>query len=374
MTIKDRATQSCVFSNFSNQSANLTHENLTPTTIAGPDVLSSRIVSNLDAAVDPTKFFTPEENQELYRQMLIEEAIKTPRLKRPKITFFQKKKQRSIHNYAYYAMSESAETPKRDVSLKTLGNLESRYGDSDSDASSSPLVNGNDFLSLARLVSPIRQRRVVINRLRRRNSLVRRAIANRKRARVNNMIAKRRKFHCNLLSPSNANTTMPLIVNSPVINVNLTNQNMSKSIDSFHTKPSKTPKSTSVRLLRSKNFENLARYRDENHNIQDLKCESPYSSVSTHLSSTEQVTVVQSLPTEMNKVTLLSEDSLLRVNKTDSSCFIPQDIENSEKWPSINESFIPDTNGSGVRCTLKKTTNKLWKRKWKFWRTSVNSI
>lgn len=387
MMKKDQAAQVYIFSNTLDKSAKLIHEyeNLTPTEIVRRDMLPSRIMTEICTAGSSMNFFTPEENQEIYKQILIDEAKKTPRQAKhsSRVTFFQKKKLCSRCNRAYYtAMPVFDETPKRDILLKTFRNLESKCVKAESNLS--PLVCENVSINRACILSPVKQRRVVVSKLRKRNSIVRRTISNRKRIRANNTVAKRRKLHAYFQSPSSMSTTMPPIVNTPEFTdreyANSVNV-MSKSIDGLYTKTF-TPAFAPMKLLRSKNFENLTRY-DENQNIQDLR-NSRFlnSSISTQFSSSEQITKAQSpLVTEISGVALLPENTPLHLIKSNSIRAAAKDLnvsgEISRQLSNTYKQFTPGTSNLDAKNNydkLRKLKDKSWKKKWKFWQTPINTI
>lgn len=384
MVKKNQAAQVHLFSNTLDKSAKnkLMHEceNLTSTEIVQCHMLPNRIMAEICMAGNSTNFFTPEENQEICKRMLIDEAKKTPRQTKhsSKVTFFQKKKLCSRCNRAYYAtMPVFDETPKRDVLLKTFRNLESRCVRTDL----SPLIGGDVSINRACILSPIKQRRVVVNKIRKRNSIVRRTILNRKLVRASNTVAKRSKPHSYLQSLPSMSTTMPSIVNTPDVDMNSVNQKMSKSIDFFHTKilkPAFTPM-RSEGLLRSRNFENLTRY-DENQNVQDLRnLGFLNSSMSTQFSSSEQITKTQSpLVTEISGVMLLSENSPLHFIKSNSIRIAIKGLNlSSGQLANTYRQFAPETSNLTARNNrnkLKKPKDSAWKNKWKFWRTPINIV
>lgn len=381
MMKKDQGAQACVFSNALNKS-NLMHgyENLTPTEIVRRDMVPSRIMAEVCTTDDSTNFFTPEENQDMYKQILIDEAKKTPRQTKhlARVTFFQKKKLCSRCNHEYYTtMPVFDETPKRDILLKTFRNLESRCVKVESNLS--PLVDGNVSINRAYMLSPVKQRRVVVSKICKRNSIVRRTIAKRKRIRASNTLAKRHRSHAYLQSPPSMSTTMPPIVNTP--DANSVNEKMSKSIDGLHATILK-PEFAPTKLLRSKNFENLTRY-DENQNIQDLRNSGFFnSSVITQFSNSEQITKAQSpLMTEISGVMLLSENSPLHLIQSNAVRPVAKDLnvsvgETSGQLTNTYEQFVPETSNSSANIynEFKKPKDKPLKKKWKFWQTPIKTV
>lgn len=383
MAKKDQATQAYIFSNTLDKSARLMHgyENLTPTEITRRDMLPNRIMAEICTAGDSTNFFTPEENQEIYKRMLIDEAKKTPRQTKysSRVTFFQKRKLCSRCNNAYYTgiVPVFDETPKRDILLKTFRNLESRC-EVMAERDLSPLVGENVSFDRACMLSPVKQRRVIVNKIRRRNSIVRRTILNRKHIRASNTIAKRRRLHACLQSPPSMNITMPPIVNTPNCVDTNSNEKMSKSIDDLHTKIIK-PAFAPIRLLRSKNFENLTRY-DENQNLQDLRNGSLNLSISTQFSSNEQIIKAQSpLVTEISGVMLLSENSplhLIKSNPIRAATYGLNVSGETSGLPNSYKRFVSETSNSDAinLNKLRKPKDRSWKKKWKFWQAPINSI
>lgn len=360
MMKKDRTTRPYILNNTLSESTNLTRDckNVTPIEVAQRNAPPNGIMTEIHTADDPTSFYTPEENQDLFKQMLINEAKKTPKQKAKhlsRVMFFRKKRSCGHCSYTYYAamQPESDETPKRDVSLKTLGNLESRGVTAD--CYSSPLVSGSASINLARMISPVKEQRVIVSKLRRRNSIVRRAILNRKRLHASNTITKRRRLRSasNLSSPSSITATTP-VVSTSITNANSVNvkRRMSNSFDGVHTKILKTA-SSPIKLLRSKNFENLARYQDENQNVQYSGSGSTNLNLSAKYSSAEQISIVQSpLLIEMSGVTLLSGNSPLHF---------------------VNASKTSGTSAKS-RNIFKRSKNGARKKKWKFWQTSINTV
>lgn len=380
MMKKDQAAQAYIFSNALNKSAKLVHgyENLTPTEIVRRDMLPSRLKTEICTADNSMNFFTPEENQQMYKRMLIDEVKKTPRQMKhtSRVTFFQKQKLCNRCNRTYYtAMPVFDETPKRDIFLKTFRNLESRCVKAESNLS--PLICENVSINRPYTLSPVKQKRVVVSKIRKRNSIVRRTISNRKRIRANNTVAKRRRPRAYLQSPPSMSTTMPPIVDMP--DTNIVNEKMSKSIDDLHTKLLK-PIFSPMKLLRSKNFENLTRY-DENQNIQDLKSSGFLnSSISTYFSSGELITKTQSpRVTEISGITLLSENSPLHLIKPNSICIAANGLnmtgETSGQLANVYKQFAPETSNSEVNNNYNKLRKSIsWKKKWKFWHTPLNTI
>ncbi|KAL0116688.1 hypothetical protein PUN28_009956 [Cardiocondyla obscurior] len=373
MVKKNQAAEIHTYSNSLIKSVKHEYENLTPTEIVRRDVLPRRILNRICTA-ESSNFFTPEENQEMYKQILIDEAKKTPRQTKymPRVTFFQKKKLCNRCNRSYYAaLSMFNETPKRDVLLKTFQNLDSRCVKVESDLSPHNL-DENVSVNRACTLNPVKQRRIVVNKIRKRNIIVRRTISNRKCIRANNRIAKRCRSHTFLQSPSSMSTTMPSIVNTP--DANSINE-MSQSTDGIH----ETLKSTftSTKLLRSKNFENLTRY-DENHNIQNLKNLKPFNSnISIQFSSSEQLKAQSPLMTEISGVMLLSENSPLDFIKPNSNSIASRNFnafgETSSQRANTCKQFTSNNNLNERVNTLRKLKDKSWKKKWKFWQT-MNSV
>ncbi|XP_011685321.1 PREDICTED: protein diaphanous isoform X2 [Wasmannia auropunctata] len=379
MMKKDQATQAYIFNKALNKSTKLMHENLTPTEIVRHNVLPNRIVAEIRTAGNSTSYLTPEENQEMYKRMLIDEAKKTPRQTKysSRVTFFQKKKLCSRCNRVYYtAMPVLDETPKRDILLKTFRNLESRCVRTD-EWDSSPLVGQEDSVNRACILSPVKQRRVVVSKIRKRNSIVRRTISNRKRIRAGNTPAKCRSQRAYLQSPPSMSTTMPPIADAPA--VDSVNENMSKSIDGLYTKILK-PAFTSMKLLRSKNFENLTRY-DENQNVLVLKNSGlSNSSVSTQFSSSEQIIKTQSpLMTEISGVMLLSENSPMHLIEPNSIRVAAKGVNASApsgQRANAYKQFALETGNPDAKSNnkLRKLKDGSWKKKWKFWQTPINTI
>lgn len=361
MAKKERATQRYTLrDNLCENSAKLKHEsvNVTPHAgIARRDIF--RRIAEVRTPGDSVSYFTPEENQELYKQMLIDEAKKTPKLTKhmSRITYFQKRRQCSRCSRAYFTTLpvDDDETPKRNVLLETFANLESTADKTDSDI----CVDENVLLlNEARMLSPVKQKRVVVSKIRKRNSIVRRAISNRRRMRAN---LRRRRSHTRMQSPPNMSSSMPPIVNWSASSTNIADVGLSKSTDNIFTKPSKRA-STPIKLLRSRNYENLTWFKDENLNIQYKKGKSFNSSTSI----------------EMSGVALLSESSQasLHAVKSNNSTITTKSLSTSseeacEKFTSTQERSFLEASILSKRSNynqFKTSRRKSRKKNWKFWR------
>ncbi|XP_076246130.1 uncharacterized protein LOC143186361 [Calliopsis andreniformis] len=118
-------------------------------------------------------------------------------------------------------------------------------------------------------------KRVIVSKRHKRNSIVRRTIRNRKlkHSRSNCRRKSRRKFGY-LGSPPTSSTSLPDRPSdgSPFSRtpVNVRNR-ISRSMDSFATRVGKTL-SSPLRLIRTKNFDNIARWKDENQNDVSVRC------------------------------------------------------------------------------------------------------
>lgn len=372
MAKKEQATQRYIFSNnLHNNFAKSKHErvNVTPNGIVTRrDSLRNWMTARLRTTADDlTSYFTPEENQELYKQMLIDEVKRTPKQTRhvSRITYFQKKRQCSNCNRVYFTALpiNDDETPRRNVSVKTSGNLESRYVVDADDYYSSPRTGENTlFFNETCIISPVKQKRVIVSKIRRRNSIVRRAILNRKRIRTYNVNAKRRKFCAYVRSPPelrSTSTTLPPVVNRPVLDTCSVSVRRSKSVDSLYAKIVKRA-STPLKLLRSKNYENLTRCKDENSNVRN-KSKSLNSSLY-----------------DMSGIKLLSGSSLSHV-ANHSTFTVAKDLSVSSAETSImlvntHQPSVSRTSDSTIKKNSCNKSNilkhKSWKRSWRFWRKS----
>lgn len=364
MAKKNQVGQRHIFDSNLYKSVKLKYEreNLTPNGIAMRRDSLRNWMTELCAAEN---YYTPEDNQDLYKQMLIDEVKKTPKQIKhvSRITYFEKKRRCSNCNRTCYTALpiNNYETPRRNVSVKTSGNLESRCVVVDN--YSSPITGENVLLfNEARAISPVKQKRVIVSKIRKRNSIVRRAILNRKRIRAYNETAKRYKF-CSLQSPSSMSATLPPVVNWPVLDTNFLKVTRSKSADSLQPKVLKGA-TTPIKLLRSKNYENLMWCKDENQNI----CNSKNRSLSS-----------SSTLSEMSGVKLLSESSLLHVTKLKHfTCTATKDPSVTSAGPSrtVTNTYEPSVlraNDSSVKNNynkLKTLNHKSWKRSWRFWRKS----
>lgn len=364
MAKKEQATQRYVLSNNLYESAKLKHgsANVTPCGIARRDIF--RRIAKVHTPDDSVSYFTPEENQELYKQMLIDEAKKTPRLKKhiSRITYFQKRRQcsRCTRGYSTTPPMDDDGTPKRNVSLKTSANLESRCTADKTDSNTCIDENGGLLLNEARMLSPIKQRRVVVSKMRKRNSIVRRAISNRRRLRSN---TRPRKSHIHLQSPPNMNSSMPPVVNWSASNADIANVGMSRSADNIFTKLDKRA-STPIKLLRSRNYENLTWFKDENLNIQYKTDKFLNSSTSIEMSGV-------ALLSESSQASLYREQSSNSVtrNPNTSSEETPERLRSAQGRSLLEASILSKRSSY---CQFNASKRKPRKRNWKFWRKPKN--
>ncbi|XP_034173044.1 uncharacterized protein LOC117600990 [Osmia lignaria lignaria] len=272
---------------------------------------------------DFPRYKTPEDNQDLYKQLLLDQAAKTPRPERrfSRVSSFKRKKQDDIACKKIRSDRTSIEeTPKRDVT-QALGlrrefeenefssNDSFRYLMSESrvcydenrrvvasyksvmdelkrHASSnglgSPSLYKQILIGEALKLTPVKQRRVIVSKKRKRNSLVRRTVRTRRQKHSKSKPARSaRKSFGYLGSPPSASVSLivpPLEDASLPPASDTALHKISRSVDDIAMKIGKTIASP-FRLSRARNFDDVARWRDENQNdVSTRRSKSNFSS------------------------------------------------------------------------------------------------
>lgn len=273
---------------------------------------------------DFPRYKTPEDNQDLYKQLLLDQAAKTPRPERrfSRVSSFKRKKQNDIACKKIRSDRTSIEeTPKRDVT-QALGlrrdfeedvfssNDSFRYlmqgsrvcydenrrvvvasyksvmeelkRQASSNSLRSPSLYKQILIGEALKLTPVKQRRVIVSKKRKRNSLVRRTVRTRRQKHSKSKPARAaRKSFGYLGSPPSASVS--LIV-PPIEDASLPRASdtalhkITRSVDDIAIKIGKTI-SSPFRLARARNFDDVARWRDENQN--DVSTRRPKSNFSS---------------------------------------------------------------------------------------------
>lgn len=302
------------------------------------------------------RYATPEENQDLYKQLLFDRATKTPRQEKflSRVSSFKRKKQTDMMNKKIRIDCHPVigDTPRRDVFVRkrrdfdaidyarsTTGSpndasfsmqlkssldidsndhdtssdsiqcfLPTRVGDRDgaSITSYGSVVNelkryvsgerrahlqagtsnanaranpGSPSLYKAILLDQAMKRtpmkRVIVSKKHKRNSLVRRTVRSRRfRHSKSGRRGRSRKPFGYLGSPPTSSVSLPdrSLDDSPLLRtpVNVRSR-ISRSMDNFATRFGRTLTSP-LRLIRTKNFDNIARWKDENQNDVSVRC------------------------------------------------------------------------------------------------------
>lgn len=369
-------------------------------------------------------FHTPVEDQSLYKQNLLHQAKITPkkgqntirrlvsqtretRLKKNMtITCFSERHDSTTSNAESMDKSTTGTIPKSGKAKSLFDSPsfvtvdEFRKGTPLklwSPVSSSPpkftpenVRRPSFYKEIENCVAPVKSKpnRVIVGKRHKRNSIVRRASSNRKKLLKKSSLVPK---NCNTInqvlgSPSNLNSSMPIATAnafaSPLMsaldNTYTTLNGISKSVDdlkSEHETYSSTPLPTS--LMRTKNFENIAVYQDENQNDISL-------GIASKLQSSESVSILsprtdmsESIKTvDMSGIADLSRDNspfnvtnqtiLIQTPNSDKSIEII-DINDSPKTNSIisdnDDEFFTPCGGRASEHTI-FTSHK---KGWKFW-------
>lgn len=310
----------------------------------------------LGTANDSTSWYTtPEENQDLYKRLLLDNASKTPKPEKclSRISSFKRKRYSEIASkkirFDRHPVIE--DTPKRGVSVRMRPSFEKVEGvgdddgDCDGDDMSSDSIryllpvtrthvrdNGNIALygsvmdELKKYVSgerdsslqpsspsaslrinlrspslyktvligeamkltPVKQQRVIVSKKRKRNSIVRRTVRTRRLRHSKSNHRRRRSQEVTfdyLGSPPSDSVSLPSRSDDDSSNLRAsrnTRNRISKSVDSFATRVGKTI-SSPLKLIRTRNFDDIARWKDENQNdVSVRRSNSRYSSPRFH--------------------------------------------------------------------------------------------
>lgn len=356
------------------------------------------------ASSDLEKYTTPEENQHLYKCLLLDQATRAPKRENflSRISSFQKSKQAEIVcKRARVDRSMIEETPRREISIRRSRNFDKTSNSSSnsvqcsvvtaatlSSASSYGLVidelkkrtpthveslASNDpspcsslqlspcvlyqtvLVGEALKLSPLRRRRVIVSKKHKRNSIVRRAVQSRrsKHARRSAIAGETKSFGY-LGSPSSESVS--LIENYSVCRASDTSSDtastrISRSMGDIATRISKTI-SSPLKLIRTKNFgNNNAHWKDENeNNLCNVQHSNGQFTMSKRLVQPE-IANTSTKTTESNKLAVQMTDTILESRMNNNLDIFHLDI------PSI-------TTKEKQTVLMKR---KRQKRAWKFW-------
>ncbi|XP_017764654.1 PREDICTED: protein diaphanous isoform X3 [Eufriesea mexicana] len=270
---------------------------------------------------DLARYTTPEENQHLYKRLLIDRATKTPKHEKylSRVSSFKRKKQSEIAcKKTRFDRSMIEETPKRDISIRMSENFDEtsnsssgyirRVGSVATVASTtsygfvidelkkrattttrvvrsrasnnlsrclslhSPSLHRTVLIGEARLkFSPVKRKRVIVSKKRKRNSIVRRTVKNRRLKHSKSAGGKRARRPFGYLgSPTSGSVS--LIENHSICCVSDTvSDRISKSMDDVATRIEESI-SSPLQLIRTRNFNDIARWKDENENDMSVQC------------------------------------------------------------------------------------------------------
>lgn len=356
------------------------------------------------ASSDLEKYTTPEENQHLYKCLLLDQATRAPKRENflSRISSFQKSKQAEIVcKRARVDRSMIEETPRREISIRRSRNFDKTSNSSSnsvqcsvvtaatlSSASSYGLVidelkkrtpthveslASNDpspcsslqlspcvlyqtvLVGEALKLSPLRRRRVIVSKKHKRNSIVRRAVQSRrsKHARRSAIAGETKSFGY-LGSPSSESVS--LIENYSVCRASDTSSDtastrISRSMGDIATRIGKTI-SSPLKLIRTKNFgNNNAHWKDENeNNLCNVQHSNGQFTMSKRLVQSE-IANTSTKTTESNKLAVQMTDTILESRMNNNLDIFHLDI------PSI-------TTKEKQTVLMKR---KRQKRAWKFW-------
>lgn len=356
------------------------------------------------ASSDLEKYTTPEENQHLYKCLLLDQATRAPKRENflSRISSFQKSKQAEIVcKRARVDRSMIEETPRREISIRRSRNFDKTSNSSSnsvqcsvvtaatlSSASSYGLVidelkkrtpthveslASNDpspcsslqlspcvlyqtvLVGEALKLSPLRRRRVIVSKKHKRNSIVRRAVQSRrsKHARRSAIAGETKSFGY-LGSPSSESVS--LIENYSVCRASDTSSDtastrISRSMGDIATRIGKTI-SSPLKLIRTKNIgNNNAHWKDENeNNLCNVQHSNGQFTMSKRLVQSE-IANTSTKTTESNKLAVQMTDTILESRMNNNLDIFHLDI------PSI-------TTKEKQTVLMKR---KRQKRAWKFW-------
>lgn len=356
------------------------------------------------ASSDLEKYTTPEENQHLYKCLLLDQATRAPKRENflSRISSFQKSKQAEIVcKRARVDRSMIEETPRREISIRRSRNFDKTSNSSSnsvqcsvvtaatlSSASSYGLVidelkkrtpthveslASNDpspcsslqlspcvlyqtvLVGEALKLSPLRRRRVIVSKKHKRNSIVRRAVQSRrsKHARRSAIAGETKSFGY-LGSPSSESVS--LIENYSVCRASDTSSDtastrISRSMGDIAMRIGKTI-SSPLKLIRTKNFgNNNAHWKDENeNNLCNVQHSNGQFTMSKRLVQPE-IANTSTKTTESNKLAVQMTDTILESRMNNNLDIFHLDI------PSI-------TTKEKQTVLMKR---KRQKRAWKFW-------
>lgn len=282
-------------------------------------LLRDPVITNLASSVF-TRYTTPEENQHLYKRSLLDLAMRAPKRGKflSRVSSFNKNRQMEIRcKKIRLDRSMLEETPKREVSVRrsrnfdkisnssansvqrvvvsssmntvvssssyglvidelkkrTLTRVETRASNDlsrRSDSKLSPSLCQTILVGKALKISPVKRRRVIVSKKHKRNSIVRRAVERRRPRHRRLATGSERigKSFGYLGSPTSESVS--LIENGSACctsdsTIDTVSNRISKSMDDVATRIGKTI-SSPVKLIRMKNLDSVARWKDINEN------------------------------------------------------------------------------------------------------------
>ncbi|XP_071861619.1 uncharacterized protein [Bombus fervidus] len=371
----------------------------------------ARAAVTSSASSDFVQYTTPEENQHLYKRLLLDLASRAPKRERflSRVSSFDKSKQAEIeYKRARVDRPMIEETPRREISVRRSRNFDKSSNSSSnsvrcgvvnaailSSASSYGLVidelkrrtpthveplASNDptpcsslqlspcvlyqtvLVGEALKLSPMKRRRVIVSKKHKRNSIVRRAVQRRRSKHARRSASAGRTKSFGYLGSPNSES-VSLIENYSVCRASDTTTDtastrISRSMDDIAMKIDKTISSPS-RLIRTKNFaDNKDRWKDENENN---LCNIQYSN---------------KLAVQMPGTTLESRvnnnlDTFQQLRFTNSALEFYSTSVRDKDAASIESSIKQECDDMPSIATEEKQTvltkRKRQKRIWKFW-------
>lgn len=351
---------------------------------------------------DFTQYTTPEENQHFYKRLLLDFVTRTPKQDKflSRISSFKRKKQNEIASKKIridQLMFE--ETPKRDISIKISRNFDeisNLSNNSDQCVASygfvidelkkhtpthvkSNLVSPSPYQTIsigtAVKLTPVKRRQVIVSKKRKRNSIVRRVVKNRKQRHSRSSDNRRARKLFNYLD-SPIGESISLIENRFLFHAFESDNRISKSMDNIATKIDKT---IPLKLIQKKNLDDILCWKDENKNdlsiqnsnnqLPSLKCffQCPILNSSGKMTELDELTFQMTQPITIESRINNNLDTfhqLKLTNNASKNCSIFALKKDTLSISTKQECNFIITTETEQAVSMKK---KHRKRIWKFW-------
>ncbi|XP_015122157.1 protein diaphanous isoform X2 [Diachasma alloeum] len=228
---------------------------------------------------------------------------------------------------------------------------------------SKPSLYKETLLVEARKVTPVKQRRIIVGKRGKRNSMVRRAVVKRKK-----QVRRRRSLGDYLGSPPSMNSSMPdLIVPSTPRNIaEVEGSSKGHSLSSEDVRPRNQGRSCGL-LPRTKNFDDISKAHDENQNSIVVR-----DSIDSVFTSAEGTPRRLDVTNEVEGRSPGGISGITQLSHVNSPYFSAKSTSSITGYPvtPINVNLKRSVTSPKIETVYKSSVLPIdEKKKWRFWRT-----